>query len=86
MLKCGIYWCIYLFLGLKAINSILTGDSDVDRQSGGETFAFLALFGALAAAVVIAATTDIFDDLPIIGDVLGGKDSKFYKLCSLECL
>merc|ERR1711963_248089 len=35
--------------GIKAINRVFTGDSDVDRQSGGETFAFLFLFGALAA-------------------------------------
>ena len=57
--------------GIKAINRIFTGDSDVDRQSGGETFAFLFLFGALAAVAAVAVTTDIFDDFPILGDILG---------------
>ena len=48
--------------------------SYVDRQSGGETFAFLFVFGALAAVAAVALTTDVFDDFPIIGDILGEFD------------
>ena len=29
------------------------------------------MFGALAAVAAVALTTDVFDDFPIIGDILG---------------
>ena len=32
------------------------------------------MFGALAAVAAVALTTDVFDDFPIIGDILGEFD------------
>lgn len=49
---------MFLVLGIKSIKRIFFGD--IDRQSGGETITLLFLFGAVAAVVVVAATTDIF--------------------------